>query len=179
MYENDQWQNALNQMIRLGSRFYGVLAAVIVNEDVSFTGNDSQTTLKERKKSAKASLLNFSVYVSPNKLQKLPMLSSNNYISSDLYKDVCSPDNKDNPSVLYARTAISQAMVTFSSWLFVQIALSCSNLDTPIGTYPVFMFDVAKESTSIYYPLNTFIAMLIYAMKANWIQILARRKTVL
>ena len=32
LYENDQWQNALNQMIRLGSRFYGVLTAVIVNE---------------------------------------------------------------------------------------------------------------------------------------------------
>ena len=163
LYENDQWQNALNQMIRLGSRFYGVLTAVIVNEDVSFTGNDSQTTLKERKKSAKASLLNFSEYVSPNKLQKLPMLSSNNYISSDLYKDVCSPDNKDNPSVLYARTAISQAMVTFSSWAIRSNYIPLVRiLDTPIGTYPVFMFDVAKESTSIYYPLNTFIAMLIY-----------------
>ena len=54
-------------------------------------------------------------------------------------------------------------MVTLSSWIirsnFVPLVRI---LETPIGKYTVFMFDVAKEEVSIYYPLNTFIAMLIH-----------------
>eukprot|EP00943_MAST-04B_sp_MAST-4B-sp1_P007495 g7495.t1 len=163
LYENNEWQSALNQIIRLGTRFFGILNESIINEDISFTGGDSVTTLKSRKESAKKSLLNFSLYVTGSKLQKLPMLASNNYISSDLYKDVYGTDGKGNATVLYARTAVSQAMVTLSSWAVRSSYLPLVRiLDTPIGTYPVFMFDVAKETLSIYYPLNIFIAMLIY-----------------
>ena len=74
LYENNEWQSALNQIIRLGTRFFGILNESIINEDISFTGGDSVTTLKSRKESAKKSLLNFSLYVTGSKLQKLPML---------------------------------------------------------------------------------------------------------
>ena len=93
--------------------------------------------------------------------QKLPMLEK-----ITTYPAICIKiytTNKANPQVLYARTAVSQSMVTLSSWIirsnFVPLVRI---LETPIGKYTVFMFDVAKEEVSIYYPLNTFIAMLIH-----------------
>ena len=158
-YESEAWSNALNHMIRLGSRFFGVLTDVIVNEDINPTDS---TSITDRERNRKMSLLNFSTYIPATKLQKLPMLEKNNYVSSDLYKDIYYEQGK-NSQVLYARTAVSQSMVTLSSWVirskFVPLVRI---LETPIGKYTVFMFDVAKEEVSIYYPLNTFIAMLIH-----------------
>ena len=66
-YESEAWSNALNHMIRLGSRFFGVLTDVIVNEDISPTDS---TSITDRERNRKMSLLNFSTYVPATKLPK-------------------------------------------------------------------------------------------------------------